>query len=271
VIEEQVACLVEAEPPGHASIVGDHRFLATFQGLRAVERDAIVQAAVDLSVEQIRWIFIYLFVLIVSIALHEFGHAYVATKCGDDTPERQGRVTLNPIAHIDPIGTLLLPIVGSIYGAANGTVGGFGWGKPVQWQPHRIKRGMKMSTAQILVSLAGPFMNLFLSVFIALVHIVLVTQDVITVSGDASQILYFASATNMLLLFFNLLPFPPLDGGHVVEQFVPYKHRARFDEIFKYAPFMLLAVLMIPQIRWVFQAPATWCTQRVYALFASLF
>jgi Zn-dependent protease len=226
---------------------------------------------VDLSVDQIRWIFIYLFVLIVSIAFHEFGHAFVATKCGDDTPRREGRVTLNPIAHIDPIGTLLLPIVGSIYGAANGTIGGFGWGKPVNWQPHRIKRGMKMSTAQILVSLAGPFMNLLLSIVIALVHVILVRQHVITDIGDASRILYFASATNMLLLFFNLLPLPPLDGGHVVEQFVPYRKRQQFDQIFKYAPFALLAVLMIPQIRWVFQAPATWCTNHIYSLFASLF
>lgn len=225
----------------------------------------------DLSVEQIRWIFIYLFVLIVSIAFHEFGHAYVATKLGDDTPEREGRVTLNPIAHIDPIGTLLLPIVGSIYGAAHGTVGGFGWGKPVGWHPHRIRRGISMSTAQILVAVAGPFMNLFLAVVIAVVHVILVKQHAITAYGDASQILYFASATNMLLLFFNLLPLPPLDGGHVVEQFVPYKHRQRFDEIFKYAPFALLAVLMIPQIRKVFQVPAQWCTDHLYSLFASLF
>lgn len=225
----------------------------------------------DLTVDQIRWIFIYLFVLIVSIAFHEFGHAYVAVKCGDQTPEREGRVTLNPIAHIDPIGTLLLPVAGAIVNAANGTVGGFGWGKPVSWQPHRIKRGMKMATAQILVSIAGPFMNLFLAVVIALVHVILLSQNVIAPSGDASQILFFASGTNMLLLFFNMLPFPPLDGGHVVEQFVPYKHRARFDEIFKYAPIMLLVVLTIPQIRKVFQVPAQWCTERVYSLFLNLF
>lgn len=225
----------------------------------------------DLSVDQIRWIFVYLFVLIVSIAFHEFGHAWMANRLGDDTPERQGRVTLNPIAHIDPIGTLLLPIVGSIYGAANGTIGGFGWGKPVSWQPHRVRKGIKMSTAQILVSIAGPFMNLVLAVVIAFVHVLLATKNVITPTGDASQILMFASATNMLLLFFNLLPFPPLDGGHVVEQFVPYKHRQRFDEIFKYAPFMLLAVLMIPQIRKVFQLPAQWCTEHVYTLFLKLF
>ncbi|MFN0246275.1 MAG: site-2 protease family protein [Kofleriaceae bacterium] len=225
----------------------------------------------DLSVEQIRWIFVYLFVLIISIAFHEFGHAWMAVKCGDRTPEKDGRVTLNPIAHIDPVGTLLLPVVGAIYGAANGTVGGFGWGKPVMWNPTHVKRSMKMSTAQILVSIAGPGMNLFLAIVIALVHVILVKQNVINGAGDASQILMFASATNMLLLFFNMLPIPPLDGGHVLEQFVPYKHRARFEKIAVYAPFALLAVLMIPPIRKVFQVPAQWCTERIYSLFLMLF
>ena len=225
----------------------------------------------DLSVEQIRWIFIYLFVLIVSIAFHEFGHAWMATKLGDDTPKREGRVTLNPIAHIDPIGTLLLPIVGSIVSAANGSVGGFGWGKPVSWQPHRIRRGISMAKAQILVSIAGPAMNLFLAILISCVHVILLKQHVLSATGDATNILYFAAATNMLLLFFNLLPLPPLDGGHVIEQLVPYKHRTSFEQIFKYAPFALLAVLMIPQIGRVFQVPALWCTNHLYSLFASLF
>ena len=75
--------------------------------------------------------FLYVFVLVVSVAIHEFGHAIMADRLGDDTPRRQGRVTLNPLAHADPIGTLLLPIIGGCL-----TVGGsFGWGKPVQWQP----------------------------------------------------------------------------------------------------------------------------------------
>ena len=95
----------------------------------------------DLSPQQIRWILIGVFVLLVSVALHEFGHAIMAYKLGDDTPKRQGRVTLNPLAHADPIGTLLLPLIGGIYAATGGSVGGFGWGKPVQWTPHRIRRG----------------------------------------------------------------------------------------------------------------------------------
>src|SRR6185503_15482553 len=114
----------------------------------------------DLSPEQIRWIFIRVFVLVVSFCFHEFGHAIMADKLGDDTPRRQGRVTLNPLAHADPIGTFLLPLIGGFYGAASGGGGGgFGWGKPVQWQPHKIRRGIKMTTASILVAVAGPAMN----------------------------------------------------------------------------------------------------------------
>src|SRR5829696_7022351 len=128
----------------------------------------------DLSPEQIRWILIGLFVLIVSVALHEFGHAVMAYKLGDDTPKRQGRVTLNPLAHADPIGTFLLPLIGGIYAASGaGMGGGFGWGKPVQWNPARIRRGISMSTANILVSFAGPAMNLLLALVIAVVSVVL--------------------------------------------------------------------------------------------------
>src|SRR5262249_48184839 len=105
----------------------------------------------DLTAEDIRWILIYILLLVISIAFHEFGHAITAHKLGDDTPSRQGRVTLNPLAHADPIGTLVLPLLLSVGGAATGRAGGFGWGKPVEWQPHRVRRGVTMSTAKILV------------------------------------------------------------------------------------------------------------------------
>lgn len=215
----------------------------------------------DLSPEKLQQIAIYLFVLIASIAFHEFGHAIVAHKLGDDTPSRQGRVTLNPVAHIDPIGTLLLPIVGALYGG-----GGFGWGKPVQWNPARIRRGIKMSTAQILVSVAGPFMNLVLAFLTAIASVVLVKYGVITYSGIAFRVLTFATMTNFVLMFFNLIPVPPLDGGHVVEQFVPYKHRQRFENIYRYAPFLLLGIMLIPQIQQVFLWPAVWCTSHLFSL-----
>ena len=218
----------------------------------------------DLTPEKIRWILIYVFVLLISVALHEFGHAIMAHKLGDDTPSRQGRVTLNPLAHADPIGTLLLPLVGSIYGAATGHGGGFGWGKPVQWQPHRISRRVSMSTAKILVAVAGPAMNVILAVVIASVHALLIWQNVLTVQSEVGQILIFAVLTNFVLFFFNLLPVPPLDGGHVAQSFMPYRHRDKFDQFAKYSPFIVLGFMLIPQMQLVFTWPATFLATQLY-------
>jgi Zn-dependent protease len=218
----------------------------------------------DLTPEKIRWILIYIFVLVISVALHEFGHAIMAHKLGDDTPSRQGRVTLNPLAHADPIGTLLLPLVGSIYGAATGHGGGFGWGKPVQWQPHRVTRKVSMSTAKILVSIAGPAMNVILATVIACTHALLLSQQVLALDSEVSQILVFAVLTNFVLFFFNLLPVPPLDGGHVAQSFMPYRYRDKFDQFARYSPFIVLGFMLIPQMQVVFSWPATFLATHLY-------
>lgn len=215
----------------------------------------------DLSSEQIRWILITVFVLLISVALHEFGHAIVAHKLGDDTPNRQGRVTLNPLAHADPIGTFVLPLIGGLYGA-----GGFGWGKPVQWQPHRITRKISMSLAKVLVAIAGPSMNLLLAVAVAVIHTVLFKQGVVHMGGEVNKILPYVVQLNFILFFFNLLPIPPLDGGHVVQSFVPYRHRDAFDNFARYSPFLLLAVMLIPRMSLIFVWPATHLTTALYQL-----
>src|SRR5689334_1045669 len=183
----------------------------------------------ELTPEKIRWVVISVFVLVGSVSFHEFGHAFMAHKLGDDTPKRQGRVTLNPLAHADPIGTLLLPLIGGFYVAASGGIGGFGWGRPVQWQPSRINRKWRMSTAKILVAVAGPSMNVLLAVLLAGIHTILVKQGVISLYGEATKIFLFAVGTNFILFFFNLVPAPPLDGGHVAESLTPYKHRPMFE------------------------------------------
>ncbi len=227
----------------------------------------------DLTPHDIRWILIGLFVLILSVSFHEFGHAIMADLLGDDTPRRQGRVTLNPISHIDPIGTLLLPLIGGAYAAqaGQGTRGGFGWGKPVQWQPHRVRRGVRMATAQILVSVAGPAMNLLLAVVLGIAHTILISQGVLSGHSEISQIFFYAVITNFVLMFFNLLPIPPLDGGHVAQQFVPYRHRSKFDEYAKYGPLIILPVAFIPQLAQVFVRPAQWCASHLYQVLFSLF
>jgi Zn-dependent protease len=224
----------------------------------------------DLSPEKIRWILIYVFVLLISVALHEFGHAIMAHKLGDDTPSRQGRVTLNPLAHADPIGTLLLPLIGSIYGALGGGIGGFGWGKPVQWQPHRVTRRISMSAAKILVAVAGPAMNVVLAIAIAGVHAILISQHVLRRESQVSEALVFAVGTNFILFFFNLLPVPPLDGGHVVQSFMPYRYRDRFDNFAKYSPVVVLGIMLIPQMQVVFSWPAMVLTKHLYHLFGVL-
>jgi Zn-dependent protease len=225
----------------------------------------------ELTPEKIREILIYVLMLVISVAFHEFGHAIVAHKLGDDTPSRQGRVTLNPLAHADPIGTLLLPLAGSLFAAAGGVGGGFGWGKPVEWQPHRITRRISMSTAKILVAVAGPAMNIVLAVVVAFVHVILLGQQIIAPESALNGFLMLAVQMNFVLFFFNLLPVPPLDGGHVAQSFVPYRHRDTYDQIAKYGPFVLLAVMLIPQIRMVFLWPAEHLTLRLYLFFSHVF
>jgi Zn-dependent protease len=209
-------------------------------------------------------------VLVVSVAFHEFGHAAMATALGDDTPRRQGRVTLNPLAHADLIGTLILPLVGSFYGM------GLGWGKPVQWQPSRIRRKWRMATAQILVAIAGPAMNVLLACIGATAYVLLVRGHVMAPKGFASTVLEGAVQTNFMLFFFNLLPLPPLDGGHVAQGLTPYRHRQTFDEFARFAPFVLLAIIGIPgaagdRLRQIFQWPAIWCTEHLNSALSSLF
>ncbi len=227
----------------------------------------------NISTTELRRVFLYVLVLVVSVAIHEFGHAFMADYLGDDTPRRQGRVTLNPLAHADPIGTLLLPVLGGFYGG-----GSFGWGKPVQWQPHKIRRGVSMSTATILVALAGPMMNVVLGTVLAATRALLLARGVIHVHAgawagltDINSILEFATFTNFILFFFNLVPVPPLDGGHVAESFTPYRYRDKFHEFARFGPFIVLGVMLIPQVQWIFVTPAVFCADHVYNLFHALF
>jgi Zn-dependent protease len=235
--------------------------------LQSDTEPSIVPRDVNLSAYQVRWVVIDVLILVAAVTFHEFGHAFAAHKLGDDTPSRQGRVTLNPLAHADPIGTLLLPLIGGIYGAAGGIGGGFGWGRPVEWQPSRVSRKWRMSVAQVIVALAGPSMNVFLGVAIAGVHGLLYAKGAVSNTGEGAAVLKFAATTNFVLFFFNLVPVPPLDGGHVIEHFIPYKQRANWESVARYGPFIVLAIAAVPQLARVFLIPAQWCTSHLYGLF----
>jgi Zn-dependent protease len=218
----------------------------------------------DLGPEQIRWVITYVLVLIVSVTFHEFGHAYVAHRLGDDTPSRQGRVTLSPVAHADLIGTVILPLVSALYAAAGSGFGGFGWGRPVQTNPIRYTRRFSMATGQMFVALAGPSMNVLLAVIFALTHVLLRKANVLSDTSDLNRVLFLAVSMNFTLFFFNLVPVPPLDGGWVARRFIPTRHEGTFNSVATYGPFIIMAVVMIPVLAQVFIIPARFCFENLY-------
>ena len=212
-------------------------------------------------------------ILILSIAVHEFGHAIVATWLGDDTPRRQGRVTLNPMAHADPMGTLILPLVSMVFMVQAGQPPGigFGWGKPVEHSARNLTRKIRMAAGQALIAIAGPSMNLLFGTVLAGIHVALLAHHVIDPGQPLSDALLMASTVNFMLLFFNLLPVPPLDGGWVLTWATPYKYRRHIEHYQVYAPFVFMAVVFIPQLRFLFQWPADHLAHSVYRTFGSLF
>ena len=214
-----------------------------------------------------------LIILVLSVCVHEFGHAIVATWLGDDTPGRQGRVTLNPMAHADPMGTLILPLATMVVALQAGQPPGigFGWGKPVEHNARNITRKIRMVTGQALIALAGPSMNLLFGTLLAGIHVALLHYGVIDVSKPLSDALAMASGVNFMLLFFNLLPVPPLDGGWILHWATPYKYRRYVDHYQVYAPFVFMAVVFIPQLRFLFTWPASHLQAQAYHLFLAIF
>lgn len=155
--------------------------------------------------------------LLLGLTLHEFMHAYTSNQLGDETAHREGRLTLNPAAHIDPVFTLLLPLI--TYLTAGVALGA---AKPVPFNPWAL-RGGKYGSA--LVAAAGPFTNLLIALVFAL------ALFLINPGPLGSQFIGTIIAVNVALFVFNLIPFPPLDGSRVLYAFVPYRVREVMDRI----------------------------------------
>jgi Zn-dependent protease len=177
-----------------------------------------------------------LILLILSLTVHEFSHAFSAWKLGDDTAARLGRVTLNPIPHIDPFGTLILPLLGVP----------FGWAKPVPVEPRNFTRRFSMRTGDMLVSAVGPLSNLALGVLAAVVLGLLFrfAPHWVQRGGGVLELLLGLMTINAALAIFNLLPIPPLDGSHVAEHLVPARFRGAWESFARVAPFVLIAVIL---------------------------
>jgi len=182
---------------------------------------------------------IFFAVVVPSVILHEVSHGWVARLCGDDTAAKAGRLTLNPLAHVDPVGTLIVPAV-----MALASVGVFGWAKPVPVNTARLRSPRNQG---VLVSLAGPATNLILAVIGALVFVAAfrTTFNASFNPSVLSRVVLFFSVANIGLMAFNLLPFPPLDGSVVFERALPARYWPRYMRIRPYTMFIVLGLVLI--------------------------
>ena len=189
--------------------------------------------------DQIQQVLLFLPGLLLALCCHEFAHAWVAVRQGDDTPLRDGRVTLDPRAHVDPIGTLLFPIIAMLSGAPL-----LGWAKPVMTDPRKYRDYV---SGDIKVSLAGVTANLILAVLLSLVAAALLPYyDQTSTTGFANllaQVAVQAVFVNVGLMFFNLIPVPPLDGSHVMAHFLPARLAMQYRELGRYG-FLILYLLI---------------------------
>lgn len=174
-----------------------------------------------------------------AIILHEVAHGYVAYLLGDPTAKMRGRLTLNPISHIDPFGTLLLPVLLLI--VSNGTAA-FGYAKPVPINPYNF-RGNRRG-GMLLTGAAGPAMNLALAVvFGLLTRIALPLLPNTTAGNIVGEVLWTFTLLNLVLMFFNLIPVPPLDGSRVVQYFLPQSALRVYEQIERYGFIVIFGVL----------------------------
>ena len=182
--------------------------------------------------------------MLIALSVHEWAHAYAAWKLGDNTAKYEGRLTINPIAHLDPLGTLMFLIIG------------FGWGKPVPVDASYFRKP-KRDTA--IVAAAGPFSNLVLALIATVLLAVVMREDIqttssglltVSVQGGALKTVFVqvcASSLfiNLALMAFNLLPIAPLDGSKILHPFIPLKYSEEYEAFMQRGPYFLLLLLIL--------------------------
>jgi Zn-dependent protease len=165
--------------------------------------------------------------ILIAITIHEFAHAWMADRLGDPTPRQRGRLSLNPLVHLDPLGTLMLLIAR------------FGWAKPVEVNP-RYFANWRMGMIQVAV--AGPLSNIVLAFAVGF----LVRAGVFSLPPLLGQFALYLVLFNVILAVFNLLPVPPLDGSRVVSNLLPPEQAVAYDRLARYGPLLLLALILLP-------------------------
>lgn len=182
---------------------------------------------------------IFLPLFFISLAVHEFAHAFFANKLGDDTAKNEGRLTLNPLKHIDIVGSIVMPVLAFASGFAI-----IGWAKPVPVDRRKFRNPL-MDDAK--VSAAGPISNLLLSFlfFLAMAILLMIGKNT-TIPSLVFNVLWFAVYLNLFLFAFNLLPIPPLDGSHILFDFFPNKLTAKYLNLGLYGSFILILFIYSP-------------------------
>ncbi|MEI3356406.1 MAG: site-2 protease family protein [Clostridia bacterium] len=197
--------------------------------------------------------------VLVAITFHEFAHGFVAYKLGDNTAKDEGRLSLNPLDHLDPIGTLMLLFAG------------FGWGKPVHVNPRNYTRKISMEKGEAIVSAAGPIMNILLAIIFTLIYFAVKKYASVaflssTVGGIILLLIVSVISTNIGLGVFNLIPLPPLDGSKIIMPFLPYKAKEFFvnnEQIFS----LIFVVLWVTGIAGIIITPViNWVTSGILSL-----
>jgi Zn-dependent protease len=193
--------------------------------------------------------FLFWVPLLLSLTVHEWAHAASAKLLGEDTAQRMGRLTLNPMKHIDPIGTLILPLLGIP----------FGWAKPVPINPTRFRFNVSMDTGLLLTAAAGPASNLVLAL-LAVGALGISARLGPGLPPELLSMIETFTVLNVLLAFFNLLPIPPLDGSRIVDSFIPHSLRPAWDVLAEHSGIALVVLIFLPRLSGVdlFAVPHDW-------------
>ena len=191
---------------------------------------------------------IYALPILTAITLHEAAHAYAAKYFGDSTAYALGRMSLNPIKHIDPVGSIIVPLITSLAGFT------FGWAKPVPYNPYNLKNKRQ---GEFLIALAGPLSNIVIALIFGLI-IRFVEQGVMTLF---IQIASYIVLINIVLAVFNLIPIPPLDGSKLLFAFLPQQYGKTRLFLERYAPILIIVVIFF---LWEVISPIIWPIFRAF-------
>ena len=201
--------------------------------------------------------------VLIAITFHEFAHAFVADKLGDDTPRRQGRLNLNPLSHIDPVGFFMLIFAH------------FGWGKPVEINPTNFNRKRSMSAQEAIVALAGPVMNLIIAIVLTIILFAInafASTFVFTTVGMLICLtLQMAISVNIGLGIFNLIPLPPLDGSKILIHFLPYNAKTWFENNTQLFYVIFIVLWITNLISYIISPVIGVVSNGIYAMISALF